>query len=172
MEIQLSNGLAVKISDADFRKVSALKLSPFKARNTTYAVAWKWNSATKKQAWKWNSATKKQTKVFLHRHLKNAKRGQMVCHLNGNGLDCRRRNMKFGNHHLNGCSFRTKRKGSASKYRGVNIYNGRGKRWSVQFIDNGVLVYGGRFANEVDAARRYNQMAKKRFGKFAHINFL
>ena len=36
----------------------------------------------------------KRVTIYLHREIMNAPRGLVVDHLNGNGLDCRRDNMK------------------------------------------------------------------------------
>jgi hypothetical protein len=110
--------------------------------------------------------------VSVHRIVMKAMPGQIICHLNGNGLDCRKANLAVGNARLNGASVKMKRSGSASKYRGVHVYNGRGRgNWSVRFFDDGKGVNLGLFDSEIAAAKAYDQEASKRFGRFAHLNF-
>jgi hypothetical protein len=123
------------------------------------------------QMCRWNKVEKRQEKMWLHRFALNAPPKIMVCHLNGNAKDNRRCNLAFGNHRTNGSSVRTKLKSAASRFRGVHLNSGRGKRWTVQFIDGGQSIYLGRFDNEIDAAKAYDAEASHRFGKFAHLNF-
>lgn len=120
---------------------------------------------------RWRHDWGKQENIWLHRFVVGAKTGTMVCHRNGNGLDCRKNNLFFGNHASNGSSYRHKRSGSASRYRGVHINNGRGKRWTSMFWDHGKVIYLGRFSTQKAAALSYDAEANRRFGKFAHLNF-
>jgi hypothetical protein len=133
---------------------------PVKKRNVVYG-----------EMCRWNRMTKRQEKCSLHRFVIGARNGQIIAHLNGNGLDCRKSNLSIANHKLNGSSIRTKNKGSASKYRGVYINNGRGKKWTAMLWDNGKCVYLGRYDSEIEAAKTYDKEAYKRFGKFSHLNF-
>jgi hypothetical protein len=160
MKIELSHGKSVLVNQPDDPRHGGWKIYPVKRRNNWYALVCRWNTAGKFQQ-----------RMWLHRYVMNADKGQMVCHLNGNGLDCRKSNLSIGDHHLNGSSFRSKRVGAASKYRGVQVNRGRGKPWTTMFWDNGKVVYLGRYSTQKAAATAYDVEAKKRFGKFAHLNF-
>jgi len=160
MNICLPNSLTALINKNDLIRLKDWSFYPVKKRNVTYVLACKWDSILKKQK-----------QIYLHRLILNAPKGVMVCHLNGNGLDCRRQNLSLGNHKNNGSSIRTKNKNASSAYRGVHINRGRGKKWTVMFWDSGKCVYLGRYDSEVEAAKKYDEHAKKRFGKFAHLNF-
>ena len=152
--IMLDHGDQIRLNEEGW------KVCVMKSRNTSYGLMCKWNPESKSQI-----LTK------LHRWVIGAKPGQMVAHLNGNGLDCRRCNLALANHSQNGSSIRAKNYGASSKYRGVHIKNGRGKKWNCMFWDSGTCVYLGRFDIEEDAARAYDKEAKARFGQFAHLNF-
>lgn len=160
MQIETPSNDTVLIDLQDWAFVRGWNVNVVKRRRNKYA-----------QLCKWDNRRKKQIKLSLHREILRAPPGVMVCHKNGNGLDCRRSNLVLGNHTINGSSIRHKRAGSASTYRGVHINRGRGKRWSVQFWDHGKCVYLGRFDSEIAAAKRYDQEAKRRFGEMAHLNF-
>lgn len=160
MKLPLNHGLTMRIDANDHANLSGWSFYPQKHRNVWYVLACKWDSVSKKQI-----------KQPLHRLIMNAPRRVMVCHLNGNGLDCRRKNLALGSHHENGTSFRTKRKNAASRYRGVHVNNGRGKKWTVMFWHQGKATYLGRYENELEAAKVYDSEAKRRYGKFAHLNF-
>lgn len=160
MQIKLLSGHVVLVDRQDCPDRNLWHFNAVKQGGNTYC-----------SIWIWDHVKKKQIKQMLHRYVMRAPKGMMVCHLNGNGLDCRRKNLAFGTHHNNGCSIRRKRQGAASAYRGVHINRGRGKQWTVQFWDNGKSIYLGRFDTERDAAKTYDTEVKKRFGKFAHLNF-
>ena len=159
MTIFKSSKHIVLIDPEDSEKISGWKIYPIKNRNVFYALLCKWNSRLKRQE-----------KKLLHRVIMNAPKGTMVCHLNGNGLDCQKSNLAFGNASINGSSFRTKNAWASSKYRGVHRNNGRGKRWTVMFWDAGKCIYLGRYNSEKFAALVYDREAKRRFGSFAHLN--
>lgn len=61
-------------------------------------------------------------------------------------------------------------KGS-SQYQGV-YYHTKNKKWVAQIVHDNNYVYLGSFKEEVDAAKTYDEHAKKLFGDFAHLNFL
>lgn len=161
-EVKLSNGMTLKLDRASYDSLINDGWKAFYPRregNVTYA-----------QTYRWNSKLNKPEYAKVHRMLLGFPKG-MVCHLNGDGLDCRMQNLKVGNHHENGTSYRTKRKSAASRFRGVHINNGRGKKWAAMFWSKGKCIYLGRFDSEIEAAKRCDKEAYKLFGEFAHLNF-
>jgi hypothetical protein len=143
----------ILIDESDKALLNGWKVYPhkMKSKNTAYAVACRWDAANKKGVMK-----------KLHRMIMGFPAG-VVCHLNGNGLDCRRENLRVGTVRDNANSFRTKRKGAASRFRGVHANRSNGKPWTAMFFCEG--------NHEEDAARAYDAEAGKRFGEFAHLNF-
>jgi HNH endonuclease/AP2 domain len=62
----------------------------------------------------------------------------------------------------------TKRKNTASKYKGVSWWK---NKWKARIVINGKSIHLGYFDNEEDAARAYDRAAKRAFGEFMVLNF-
>ncbi|MGA2914588.1 MAG: AP2/ERF family transcription factor [Sedimentisphaerales bacterium] len=105
----------------------------------------------------------------MHRFLMDAPKGRIVDHRNGDGLDNRRANLRLATHSQNCCNKRITKKGT-SKYRGVSIEKGS-KKWRATIYYNKINIPLGFFENEQDAARAYDNAAKKYHGEFAVLNF-
>lgn len=101
----------------------------------------------------------------LHRLIMNPTDGLWVDHINHDTLDNRRSNLRLCNKKQSGHNTRA-RKGS-SRYKGVSKY---GNSWRVTIRDNGKVKEIGRYADEHEAARHYNEAAKKYYGEFAYLN--
>lgn len=106
---------------------------------------------------------------LLHRAILNLKDGEIVDHINGNGLDCRRANFRPCVQKENARNRRSHR-GSSSRFRGVSWCK-RDKRWVAQIGVDYTRNHIGRFASEIEAAKAYDAEATKRFGQFARLNF-
>lgn len=94
----------------------------------------------------------------------------VVDHINGNGLDNRRANLREASRQEN-MRNRRKHARSASKYKGVAVYQQDRSRWIAQIGHEGKRYFLGIFADEVGAALAYDAAARKRFGEFAALNF-
>jgi len=62
------------------------------------------------------------------------------------------------------------RKGNTSKYRGVT-FNKEYKKYDVRLSVEGVRRVIGKYQNEIDAAKRYDEVAKELIGEDAVLNF-
>ena len=62
------------------------------------------------------------------------------------------------------------RKDKTSRFNGVSFDCSR-KKWCAKITVSGKTINGGRFDNEEDAARAWDEMAKKHQGAQAHLNF-
>lgn len=113
---------------------------------------------------------KYQRTIYMHREIMGLMFGdkRLIDHINGNSLDNRKCNLRICLHKYN-MRNRKPQKG-VSKYKGVNL-DKKGK-WKVQISYNGKIIYGGRFINEIEAAKRYNELAVKYHGKFAKLNII
>lgn len=98
----------------------------------------------------------------------------VVDHINRNGLDNRRTNLRLATNQLN--RFNSKKTEIKNKHKsaGYSKYKGVVKRsancWGVRIGFNNERVYLGSFPTEKQAALAYNSKAKELFGEFAVLN--
>lgn len=102
--------------------------------------------------------------IHLHRFLLHTPSHLQVDHIDGNGLNNQKNNIR-------NCTFkeniRNKISHGKTNYKGV-CYNGKHIR-SVIFVNNKQL-HLGYFKTELEAAKAYNIAANKYFGEFAKLN--
>jgi hypothetical protein len=103
---------------------------------------------------------------FLHRVIMNPPRRKCIDHINGNGLDNRRSNMRICKPIENMWNSR-KKEGTVSKYKGVRKNK---DKWRASITANGVCMHLGMFTSEIRAAKAYNAAAAKHFGEYACLN--
>ena len=136
------------------------------------ALQFKWHACNRKTTWYAGSSHGRffgGKGLYLHRVLMEPAEGQHVDHINGNGLDCRRENMRL-------CTVtenrRNKRKThGASRFKGVQRNKTRVSRpWCAKITVNYACLWLGSYATEEEAAVAYNEAAMKHFGEFARLN--
>lgn len=107
-------------------------------------------------------------RTYLAREIMGFPPEKIVDHWNRNSLDDRRQNLRIVTVSENNLN-REQSHRARSRFKGVawlptmncwQVYSGKRK--------NRVLV--GRFKNELDAARAYNEFAKKHYGPCAYLN--
>lgn len=105
----------------------------------------------------------------LHRILLDVKDPNiLVDHINGNGLDNRRANLRLCNNMENQRNRIKKAKGS-SKYKGVS-WSKEKNLWKSYICIKRKTYHLGYFDDEIVAAKKYDEAAIKHFGQFARIN--
>lgn len=109
------------------------------------------------------------TSVYMHRQIMCAKDGEEIDHINHNGLDNRKCNLRKCTRSQNSYN-QAHKKGYTSKYKGIHWKVNRGK-WIAQIKKDGVKVHLGSFDDEIEAAKTYDAKAKELFGEFACLNF-
>lgn len=92
-----------------------------------------------------------------------------VDHINHNGLDNRRANLRSASVAQNQGN-RLPRAGTSSQYKGV-YRNRRLGKWAAQITVEQRGIHLGLFADEMDAAKAYDSAALQAFGEFALLNF-
>lgn len=109
--------------------------------------------------------------LYLHRLLMQPGDGQHVDHINGDGLDCRRANMRLCTNAENRRN--TKKHRGASQYKGVaaNKTNSR-RRWEAYVWFENKKIGLGSYETEVEAARAYNAAAIEYHQEFAKLNVI
>ncbi|MBM3536051.1 MAG: endonuclease [Alphaproteobacteria bacterium] len=106
--------------------------------------------------------------LFMHRVITGAPKGLDVDHINGNGLDNRRANLRICTRSQN-LQNKPRRPGT-SRFKGVS-WNVRDHVWYAYVNVNKSVVSLGSFQDEVEAARTYDAAALKHFGPQARLNF-
>lgn len=149
-EILLANNKGITlVDDGDYELVSQHKWRISALKYTSYARA--------------------NINIYMHRLILDAKKEEWVDHINHNGLDNRRENLRLctpSQNHMN----RRIIKGN-SEYKGVSWDRAR-RKW-VAYIKVGQQhINLGGFTDETEAAQAYNRAAIKYFGDFACINIV
>jgi len=169
-EIKLTQGKVALIDDEDLELVSKYKWCAKKSGNTFYA----YNSAYKDG---------RQYSLPMHRLLMGLKKQDklFVDHINHNGLDNRRSNIRVCNNSQNQQN-RHKKQNCTSKYKGVHLHRDvyyskatkttirRNPRWVASIVIDGKKKVIGHYQTEIDAAIAYNEFAHKHHGEFAMLN--
>lgn len=116
------------------------------------------------------SGSSSRSPTYLHRFVLDLSSGDLsVDHINGDGLDNRRSNLRICNQSQNLANQR-KRKNSTSRYKGVSWHT-RGKKWAAGIMVDGKQLHLGNYDSEMEAAFAYDAAARQHFGDFARPNF-
>lgn len=150
-KIKLTQGKFALVDDADYEWLVQFKWCIVKVRRIYYAIR----------------AVQGKT-VYMHRFMLEAPKDMDIDHINHNGLDNRRANLRICTHIQNLQNKRSSCNGT-SKYKGVSWCK-RDKKWTAQIEHGGQSAYLGRFANELEAANAYDKAAKELHGEFAYLN--
>ncbi len=109
-----------------------------------------------------------QYPIYMHREILRPEKGKVVDHINRDGLDNRRSNLRAATSLQNNMN-RPSKKGT-SEYKGV-FFKSQAKRWKARISVDGKRMHLGFFEDEIEAARAYDAAAKKYYGEFAYLNF-
>jgi len=107
--------------------------------------------------------------IKMHRQILNAPDHLVVDHIDHNGLNNRKSNLRLATFTQN-CQNQRRTSHGTSKYKGVH-WNKRLKKWAVQITCDKKTHHLGYFTNEIDAAHAYDHAAKKFHADFANLNF-
>lgn len=107
--------------------------------------------------------------IYLHRFVMGVCDERQVDHRDGNGLDCRRHNLRICDSQGNNMN-RRKSENQTSRFKGVSWDRSRTK-WRATIKINRKLRYLGRFDSEPTAAEAYDRAARTLFGEYAILNF-
>jgi len=145
------------IDKGDYPRISLLKWQLITSKNKKrfYAKTSFWISGKTKN-------------VKLHRYILNLKeRYPLVDHINGNGLDCRKSNLRLATWSQN---IQNSRKPNKNGYKGIYFCSKGNKKWVARIKFKNQTIRKS-FKTKLEAAKAYDSFAKKYFGKFANINF-
>ena len=151
-EIKLTRGLVALVDDEDYEFLSQRHWYAAKRKKTYYA------RTDKMVNWK-------TTKTYMHRLILNTPKGMQTDHIDHNGLNNQRHNIRICTNTQNR---RNVSSHGRSKYLGVS-FNGKHIRAQITIGDK--YIHLGYFKTEEDAARAHDIKAKELFGEFANLNF-
>jgi hypothetical protein len=113
------------------------------------------------------SSTKNQILKTKNYH-RDYSDGYVIDHINRNGLDNRRANLRLATVAQN--AWNSKKRNSHSGYKGV-CYDKVKQRWRAAIVNHGRRIHLGYFEDKIAAAKAYDEVAKKYCGQFALLNF-
>lgn len=108
-------------------------------------------------------------RISMHRELLNAPKGMDVDHINWDGLDNRRSNLRLATRSQNMANQPRQTRGS-SQFKGVYFDRCYGK-WKAMICVHRKKIHLGRFDVEELAAKAYDRAAITFFGEFSYVNF-
>lgn len=94
----------------------------------------------------------------------------LVDHINGNGLDNRRENLRPATRSQNMGNRRKIGRLATSQYKGVSLHT-QERRWVVYIGFELGKHFVGLFDDEVAAAMAYDEAARRQWGEYAALNF-
>jgi len=158
-KIPLTKNLFALVDDGDFEYLNQWKWHAQPNSNTFYAARTK--------IVRNNDAIERPT-ILMHREILRPKAGKFTDHVDGNGLDNCRDNLRECSRSENARN-KGKQANAFSKYKGVS-WHMRQKKWNARITVNGKTISLGSFENEKDAALAYDKAAKTLHGVFCQLN--
>jgi len=111
----------------------------------------------------------KRKSIKMHRQILDAPAHLVVDHVDHDGLNNRRGNLRLATFSEN-CRNQKKSAKASSRYKGV-FWHKRARKWAAHISAEGKAHHLGYFTDEVEAARAYDEAAKKLHKDFAALNF-
>jgi hypothetical protein len=124
---------------------------------------YKWHASVSGDGMVYAKRQVRRHDVLMHRMIMQPPSGMVVDHINGNGLDNRRCNLRICTPAVNA---RNRRKHAAGKSRFIGVYP-RGQKWEA-YVGR---KYVGRFDDDVAAAKARDRQALEMYGIHAWLNF-
>ena len=156
--IPLTRGKFAIVDPEDFERLNKHKWYVCKGVNTFYAG-------------RNIRIGKKRLYIKMHREIINPPEHLLVDHINHNGWDNRKANLRPATHAQNNINRPyINRYNSPSKYKGVT-WSKHANKWRVRVALNNRYESIGYFDNEIEAAKAYDKAAKKHHKEFAVLNF-
>ena len=153
-KIKLTQNKYAIVDDEDYERLIIFKWHTLKSRGKLYAV---------KQNSKINNL---QKRILMHRDIITVPKDMQLDHINGNGLDNRKENLRICIHQQNQQNQLNPHKNNKLGIKGVH-WNKKRRKFVAQIRFNGKKLNLGCFNVLGDADSAYRMAEEKYFGKFA-----
>ena len=158
--IPLTQGMYAIVDPDDYETLCFYNWHAKKGPRTYYAV----HSIT-------NGKKQKRKNLYMHQLVLKVPPNMYCDHINQNGLDNRKQNLRPATHTQNVWNRRKfKKPNPTSKYIGVD-WSKSLKKFRARITVNGKRLHLGSFDTPEQAAKAYDSAAKKFHGQFASTNF-
>jgi len=152
--ITLTKGFVAIVDDEDYDKVIKYNwYAQTTINRPTYAVH--------------DTCTAGNRLLFLHNLVNPPPKGFTNDHIDRDGLNCQKLNLRFATYSQQNAN-RMFQKKPSSGYRGVYKIK---RLWVVYVKLDNRNIYGGGYEDVIDAAKAYDDLATKLRGDFAVLNF-
>ncbi len=155
--IELTKGKVALVDDEDYGWLSQYNWSASKGNSGLW------------YARRGGSVNKRKYQVYMHRQIMGCEEKDKIDHVDGNGLNNQRSNLRPATHKQNVSSQKKQTRPTSSRYKGVR-WRPAERKWAAAIKHNGKTIYLGLFILEASAAVAYNAAALTLFGEFARLN--
>jgi hypothetical protein len=152
--IPLTQGEFAQVDDENYDEIMEYKWCVYKGKSTYYAAGHTLRVKGKVKT------------LYMHRIIMKTPDNLQVDHIDHNGLNNQKSNMRNCTRQQNNCN---KKSLGKSKYLGVDYVKGGYIRAQINI--DGKRTHLGLFSTEEDAARAYDAAARKHHGEFNNLNF-
>ena len=156
-EILLSQGKIAQVDDEDYEWLTQFKWCVVNQHGYWYVE--------RKIRYGCNRMSQK-----MHSLIMQAPKGMQVDHINHNGLDNRRSNLRICTRAENQHNRLPIKRNQTSIFKGVT-WNNTCHKWRARISINNTRILLGDFNSELEAAHAYDEAARKYYGEFAYTNF-
>lgn len=147
-----------KVDPADYKWLRKYKFIARKGTSCFYAQMLEPNVITGKKM------------LHMHQVILEVPKGMVVDHINNDTMDNRSANLRAATTAQNSYNRKKLSRQCSSKYKGV-WWHKSSLKWQARIIFEKKRIHLGTFKNEIDAAKAYDEAAKKYHGEFACLNF-
>lgn len=159
-QIVLTQGQVTLVDDADYEYLNQFKWHVHKQRSGNFYAA-------RKPPLK----NKERTRIYMHREILGLEHEdkRQSDHKNHNTLDNQRVNIRICTNQQNQRNQKL-HSNTSSQFKGVSWHK-QAKKWVAHITINGEIKHLGYWNMEEVAALRYDMVAIREFGEYAHLNF-
>jgi len=156
-KIPLTQGKYALVDDEEYKLLSKFKWHYGQYGNTGYA-----------KRIIWDKENKKSKIVRMHHFILPLQKGLMVDHINGNGIDNRKQNLRLVTKAQNMMNKKAP-KNNTSGFKGV-AWHKQNNRWRAYLTVHGKQISLGLYDTKKEAAKAWNLAARAYFGEYALLN--